>query len=114
MMSRTSNLQEYVLETIAEPGRLGVGADLTRGVLWGLAWLYDAGLEAYLAAETVGLRQRARLPIPVISVGNLMVGGTGKTPMTQFLCRQLTAQGKRVAILSRGHGGSGFTPLDFI
>ena len=41
----------------------------------------------------------------MVSIGNLTVGGTGKTPMTQWLCRRLQAEGKRVAILSRGHGG---------
>ena len=83
-----------------------MGADITRGVLGGLALLYDAGLEAYLAAERVGLRRRERLPVSVISIGNLTVGGTGKTPMTQWLCRRLSAEGKRVAVLSRGHGGA--------
>ena len=83
-----------------------MGADLTRSALGGLASLYDAGLEAYLAAERVGLRRRARLPIPVISVGNLTVGGTGKTPMTQWLCRRLVSEGRRAAVLSRGHGGA--------
>ena len=101
-----TSLQEYVLDTIGEPGRPGVGADITRGVLGGLASLYDAGLEAYLFAERVGLRRREHLPIPIISIGNLTVGGTGKTPMTQFLCRRLVSQGKRVAVLSRGHGGA--------
>ena len=100
------SLQEYVLEAIGEPGRLGAGAELTRGVLGGLASLYDAGLEAYLAAERVGLRRREHLPVSVISIGNLTVGGTGKTPMTQWLCRRLAAGGKRVAVLSRGHGGA--------
>ena len=45
--------------------------------------------------------------MPVFSVGNLSVGGTGKTPMTQWLCRRLSAHGARVAVLSRGHGGTG-------
>ncbi len=101
-----SSLQKYILEATAEPGRPGVGAGLTRGVLGGLASLYEAGLEAYLAAEVLGLRKRERLPVPVISIGNLSVGGTGKTPMTQWLCRHLVSQGKRVAVLSRGHGGA--------
>jgi tetraacyldisaccharide 4'-kinase len=79
---------------------------VARGVLGGLATVYDAGLEAYLLAERVGLRRREHLPVPIISIGNLTVGGTGKTPMTQFLCRRLMAQGKRVGVLSRGHGGS--------
>ena len=68
--------------------------------------MYDAGLEVYLAAERVGLRRREHLPVSVMSIGNLTVGGTGKTPMTQWLCRQLVAEGKRVAVLSRGHGGT--------
>ena len=106
MEQNISSLQKYILDAIAEPGRSGVGADLTRGVLGGLAGLYDAGLEAYLAAESVGLRKRARLPVPVVSIGNLAVGGTGKTPMTQWLCRRLVSKGKRVAVLSRGHGGT--------
>ncbi len=101
-----SSLQSYILEAIGEPGSAGLGADVTRGVLGGLARLYDAGLEAYLFAERVGLRRREHLPVAVISIGNLTVGGTGKTPMTQFLCRCLMAQGKRVGVLSRGHGGS--------
>lgn len=43
-------------------------------------------------------------PIPIISVGNLSVGGTGKTPMAEYLLRQLLAKGKQVAYLSRGYG----------
>ena len=101
-----ANLQNYLLSTIGELGRPGVGADVTRGVLGGLALLYDAGLETYLAAERVGLRRRERLPVSVISIGNLTVGGTGKTPMTQLLCRRLAAEGRQVAVLSRGHGGA--------
>lgn len=105
MREHPISLQSYLLETIAEPGRPGAGAEVTRGILSGLAGLYDAGLEAYLLAERIGLRKRARLPVSVISVGNLTVGGTGKTPMTQFLCRRLVEEGRRVAVLSRGHGG---------
>jgi tetraacyldisaccharide 4'-kinase len=46
-----------------------------------------------------------RLPALVVSVGNLTVGGTGKTPMTAHLAREFQKQGKKVAILSRGYGG---------
>jgi len=49
----------------------------------------------------------ARLPLPVISVGNLHWGGTGKTPMVAAVARRLADQGKRVAILSRGYGRRG-------
>jgi len=102
-----SGLESYLLSVIAEPGRPGVATSGLRGLLGGLSALYDAGLDAYLAAETLGLRRRETLPIPVISIGNLTVGGTGKTPMTQFLSRRLQESGKRIAVLSRGHGGEG-------
>lgn len=59
------------------------------------AWCYRSGV----------CRVR-RLPRPVISVGNLTVGGTGKTPVTAWIARQLLAQGLKVAVLSRGYGGS--------
>ena len=97
--------EEYVLSVIAEPGRAGLPAAALRSVLEGCAALYDIGLEAYLAGERLGFRRRDWLPVPVISIGNLTVGGTGKTPMTQLLCRRMQAAGKRTAILSRGHGG---------
>jgi len=47
-----------------------------------------------------------RLPLPVISVGNIALGGTGKTPAVMLIARELMARGKRVAVLTRGYGGS--------
>jgi tetraacyldisaccharide 4'-kinase len=70
-----------------------------------LSSLYDVGLEAYLGLEKAGIRRREKLPVPVLSIGNLTVGGTGKTPMAQSICRSLTSRGYRIALLSRGHGG---------
>jgi tetraacyldisaccharide 4'-kinase len=64
-------------------------------------WLYGAAH---------GLRRRwyrsraSRLPRPVVSIGNLHWGGTGKTPLTAAVARHLVAAGRRVAILSRGYG----------
>jgi tetraacyldisaccharide 4'-kinase len=54
----------------------------------------------------IGIFRTNKLPRPVISVGNITVGGTGKTPVTAYIARFLLEQNFRVAILSRGYGGS--------
>jgi tetraacyldisaccharide 4'-kinase len=53
-----------------------------------------------------GVLNSRRLPRPVISVGNITVGGTGKTPVSALIARLIMEKGLRVAILSRGYGGS--------
>ena len=69
-----------------------------------LGWLYAAAMGARRALYRRGLLHTVRLPKPVIIVGNLTVGGTGKTPLTLWLAAALTAQGRRVGIVSRGYG----------
>ncbi len=60
-----------------------------------------------LAVEQARLISRSRgLPRPVISIGNLVVGGTGKTPMALWMGRQLQAKGLNVTVLSGGYGGA--------
>ncbi|HUO58278.1 MAG TPA: tetraacyldisaccharide 4'-kinase [bacterium] len=54
-----------------------------------------------------GLRRRKRLTCPVVSVGNVTTGGTGKTPVVIALARYFCDEGKKVAILSRGYGRKG-------
>lgn len=83
----------------------GVISWLLRALLWPLSLLYRVGLWAFLEVYRLGVRKRCHLEAPVISVGNLTFGGTGKTPAVQAICRGLTEQGKRVVVLSRGHGG---------
>ena len=51
-----------------------------------------------------------KLPVPVVVVGNITVGGAGKTPLTLWLARQLTARGLRPGIVSRGYGSEGGAP----
>jgi tetraacyldisaccharide 4'-kinase len=76
-------------------------------VFWPLSVMYGAAakLRAWLYAR--GWIAQKRLKAPVVSIGNLTVGGTGKTPMVIWLAERFLAEGKRVAILSRGYGGTG-------
>src|SRR5713101_6431468 len=80
-----------------------------RLLLWPFSLVYGAAarLHAWLYAQ--GIYTTKRLNTPVISVGNLTVGGTGKTPMVLWLAERFLAEGKHVAILSRGYRGSGGT-----
>lgn len=53
-----------------------------------------------------GMLKSFKLPRPTVSIGNITVGGTGKTPFTAWLAAEMIARGYRVAVLSRGYGGS--------
>lgn len=67
-------------------------------------------LFARIAARRRRQSRVVRLPVPVIVVGNIIVGGAGKTPLTLWLARQLRERGWRPAIVSRGHGAAGTLP----
>ena len=79
---------------------------LLRALLWPLSLLYGAAVRTRLWMYQKGWLKQKRLKGTVISVGNLTVGGTGKTPMVIWLAEKFLAEGKRVAILSRGYRGS--------
>ncbi len=71
-----------------------------------LSFPYELLLRLRARAYTAGVLTSHSLGRPVISVGNLAVGGTGKTPAVAMLAKYFIARGKRVAVLSRGYGGS--------
>ncbi len=71
--------------------------------LWPLEWLYRAVIAARKAAYQLGILTTQRMPKPVVVVGNLTVGGTGKTPVVIALAQALQARGINVGIVSRGY-----------
>ena len=86
-------------------GKRGVWPALLRLLMAILAVVYCGALTLYLLPYRIGIRKRTRLKSPVISIGNLTTGGTGKTPFTIMLCRALQSIGKSVVVLNRGYRG---------
>jgi len=86
------------------------GASILRGALrlGSLLWTPVTALNEILRTGQGG----ARVAVPVISIGNLTVGGTGKTPLVRKLVADLLARGRRPVILSRGYAAEGAGPND--
>ena len=82
----------------------GLGARLARAGLRVASIGYGAAVAVRNAGFDRGWKESRHAPVPVISVGNLTLGGTGKTPMVEWLARWYRRRGRRVAILSRGYG----------
>jgi len=79
---------------------------IKRALLWLPAKLYELAVRLRVAAyETDYLKQR-KLDATVISVGNLTLGGAGKTPMVEYIARYLRSEGHSVAVLTRGYARS--------
>lgn len=80
-------------------------AVLARLALAPLSGLYAIGWEAYLAIYRVGLKRAYRARIPVVCVGNLTTGGSGKSPITLHLVELLIGSGRSVVVSCSGYGG---------
>lgn len=77
-----------------------------------LAWAYQLGAYTKRWLYNTGVKKQIRFPIPVIVIGNITVGGTGKTPLVIALAHYLSSQGFKPGIVSRGYGGKpSFLPL---
>lgn len=74
-----------------------------------LSMLYDDFMRFRLFLYKIGLLKKTKLSVPVIIVGNITVGGTGKTPLILCLARFLREEGYKPGIISRGHGGNSET-----
>jgi tetraacyldisaccharide 4'-kinase len=83
---------------------------LSEVLLWPFSLLYGAAAHWRARAYRTGFLKSSRLPGVVISVGNLTVGGTGKTPMVLWIAEKLVGEGKSVGILTRGYRGEPIAP----
>src|SRR5437868_9578866 len=102
MGRRLENLEQFGIDVVLGRRR-GIRASLLRALLCGLSFIYEriVQLRLYLYRKRI-FRERT-LGCLVISIGNLTVGGTGKTPIVEKFARALQTGGRRVAILSRGY-----------
>src|SRR5690606_10897693 len=81
------------------------GNHFLRWPLWPLGQLYRGLAAARRAAYRRGILKSYELDVPVVVVGNLSVGGTGKTPFIVWLANELVQRGLRVGIVTRGYRG---------
>ncbi len=100
--NRFDRLERFAVDVVLER-RWGLRASLLRQFLWLLSGLYRLGMRGRLRWFESRLGSVHALGCLVVSVGNLTVGGTGKTPVVELFARELTRRGRKVAILSRGY-----------
>lgn len=109
--SRLEKLENYILSVI-EGRRSGKRAALVAWVLKQHARIFHAVVQLRLWLYARGIFRHHTLGCQVLSVGNLTVGGTGKTPIVEVLARSLQQSGRKVAILSRGYKRVKPSPLE--
>ena len=98
----SEKLERYFLSVI-NGQRAGRGPNLLRAVLKQLSYVYGFGVTIWHFLYKKGIFRHHTLGCQVISIGNLTVGGTGKTPIVEIFARALQKEGRKVAILSRGY-----------
>ena len=104
--SGIERLENYLVKLIKEPGddrNQPAGIGMLLSLLKGVSFVFRAVVSVRYLLYRTGIMRRYPLGIQVISIGNVTAGGTGKTPVTEIFARTLAAEGRKVAILSRGY-----------
>lgn len=91
-------------QEIVSGKRRGIGASLLRGTMWLASLGYGVGVTVRNRRYDSQAKGSEKIDVPVISVGNLTLGGTGKTPMVAWLARWFRERDYRVTLISRGYG----------
>lgn len=99
-------IHDKLFRLILSEEKRSVWVTLLRALAAFFAWSYDKVIVLRNLLFELGVLKIHRLSCPVVSVGNLTVGGTGKTPMVAWVARFLSEEGWRVGIVSRGYGGA--------
>ena len=105
-VSRIERLEHYLVRIIQQPGADKDQPGPVRAllaVLYGFSCIFRFIVAIRYWFYDLGVLRRFPLGCQVISIGNVTAGGTGKTPVTEKFARELTAAGRKVAILSRGY-----------
>ena len=95
---------EAYFHSLVRGDKQGLGPAFQRAGLWALSQPYGWAVRGRNWLFDHGWKRSFRAAVPVISVGNLTVGGTGKTPCVEYVARFFRRHNLRVAILSRGYG----------
>src|SRR6058998_3977886 len=98
----TENLETFLLEVILEERR-GTRESLVRALLFGCSKIFQVAIKIRRFLYNVRILRDSTLGVQVIAIGNLTVGGTGKTPVVEKFARELRDEGRNVAVLSRGY-----------
>ena len=93
-MPGSESIQTFLSKKERSPSEI-----LTGWLLLPLALVYRLAIAVRRALYAIGIFKAARLPVPVISIGGITAGGSGKTPVLMHVCDRLTATGKNVLIL---------------
>ncbi len=99
---KLNELEQFTIDVIYGR-RQSVGATIFAGFLHGLSWLFSGVVQARTWLYRTRILHDQPLGCLVVVVGNLTVGGTGKTPVVEMFARALRDRGRKVAILSRGY-----------